>query len=679
MSRNLSRTVWMTLLVFVGLVGTQPRGVRAGAAPQSEPVKAVQSVPAPGSYPYATLKPVPLGSVKLTDGFWKPRIDTSVEKGWFDLETKFEKEGHFEPFRIIIEKRGVPSNKRANNDEFVFKWMEAGGFYAGYQECGPACGRIRDDLRKAIDMVLSIQTGDGYINSYFGNPNVVAATAGNAGGNTPFNPEGHYEFYNFGHMTQAAIALYRTTGERKFLDADIRFADLIVSKFGAPNRLPYRLNRGSIAQRNEHPNHEMAMVELYRVTGNKRYLDFARQTLDEYNYWSRWQIDGHGVRETLLNSAAADLYLETGNKAQFATPLRLWDDMVKGRMYITGGIGSRREGEAFGDKYELPNEAYAETCAQIGAFFWSYRMLLATGDARYADIMERLMYNGVISGISLSGTEYFYRNVLASDGKQPEGPNQNLGPRRPWYSTPCCPPNVARFLASLANYFYATALDGVAVNLYGAGTAKIPVAGQVVGITQNTRYPWDGQIGITVAPERPAQFVLYLRVPEWTQGHPVPSDLYRYLNETAEAVRVSVNGQPYAGKPEKGFLAISREWKSGDMVELNLPMPVRRVLAHDSVLNLKGHVALERGPVVYCVEGVDHGGRALNLVLPDNAVLAAEFSPNLLGGVTVLHGPALAMEGVRTRRVRLTAIPYAVWDNRGWTEMQVWLPRQAAR
>lgn len=671
-------------VLIVGVVAAQSRDTAAGAA-------AHRSVPAPGSYAYATLKPVPLFSVKLTDNFWKPRIDTSIEKGWFDLEAKFDKEGHFEPFRIIIEKRGVPSNKRPNNDEFVFKWMEAGGLYAGYQDCGPSCARIRADLDKAIDMVLAIRKPDGYINTYFANPNAVpfpstprpGPASPNAPpvtfGTQPFNPEGRYEFYNFGHMTQGAIALYRATGEQRYLNAAIKMADLMLSRFAAPNRLPYRLNRGSISQRTEHPNIEMALVELYRVTGDKRYLNFSRQFLDEYNYWSRWQIDGHAVMESLLNAGAVDLYLETGDKGQFATPTRLWEDMVKGRMYITGGIGSRRDGEAFGDKYELPNEAYAETCAQISAFFWSHRMLLATGEARYADLMERLMYNSVMSGLSLSGTEYFYRNVLVADGKPPQGPDQRLGPRQPWFTTPCCPPNVARFLASLADYFYATAPNGVAVNLYGASTAKIPIGGQTVRITQNTRYPWDGRISITVTPEKPAQFVLQLRVPGWAQGQPVPSDLYRYMNAAAEAVNVSINGQPYTGKPDKGFLAISREWKSGDVIELNMAMPVRRVLAHESVLNLRGQVALERGPIVYCVEGVDHGGTALNLVLSDDSVLQPEFSASLLGGVTVLRGPALAAEGAGARRVTLTAIPYAVWDNRGWTEMKVWLSREAPR
>ena len=632
-----------------------------GAAGLAAGAELHREVPAPGSYAHAALKPVPLFSVKLSDNFWKPRIETNINKGWFDLEEKFDKNGHFEPFRILVEKRAVASPKRPNNDEFVYKWMEAGGFYSAYPEGGPACQRISDELHKTIDLVLSIQAPDGYINSFYSNPNAVDVGLGT----TPFNREGHYEFYDWGHLTQAAIAQYRATGERRFLDAAIRFADLIVAKFGAPNHLPYRMNREAINMRVEHPNHELAMVELSRVTGDERYRDFTQHTLDEYNYWARWQIDGHGVREALLNTAAVDLYLEDGNKAQLATPIRLWQDMVNGRMYLHGGIGSRRGGEAFGDKFELPNDAYAETCAAISSFFWSHKLLLATGDAKYADQMERLLYNGIIAGISLSGTEYCYRNPLTVDSTRPV--EERGAPRKPWFGVPCCPPNVSRLFASLGDYFYSTRPDGVAVNLYGANTATIPVAGQPVGFTQATSYPWDGRITIKVAPRAPVKFSLSLRVPGWVEGHPVASDLYRYLNDESEPVRITINGTPHTGKPENGFVTISREWKSGDKVRLELPMTIRRVLAHESVLNLRGLVALERGPVMFCVETPDNGGAVRNLILPDAAPLEAQFRADLLGGVTVLRG------------ANLTAIPYAVWNNRGFADMTVWMPREEGK
>ncbi len=620
-----------------------------------------RSVPTGWSYSHAALKPVDLLDVMLADEFLKPRIQTNINIGWDDLHRKFERHGHLEPFRIIAEKRREPGPK-PNNDEFVYKWMEAGGYYAGHPSCGEACSRIAADLDKVIALVLSIQRANGYINSYFGNPLFLPEGKG------PFHPENRFEFYNFGHLAQSAISLYRTRGERKLLDPILRFADLIVEKFGAPNSLPYRLNRGPINLRNEHPNHEMAMVELYRVTGKKAYLDFAAQTLDEYNFASRYQIDGHAVQESLLNAGAADVYLESGERKFLDTTTRLWEDMVAGRMYITGGIGSKRSGESFGDKYDLPNKGYAETCAAISSFFWSHRLLLATGDGRYGDLMERLMYNGILSGVSLSGTHYFYTNPLVSEGER-EGVRKGQGesdeaPRQPWYRTPCCPPNMARFLASLNGYFYATAPDGISVLLYGATEADVGIGEQRVKITQETAYPWKGTVRLAVAPDSPKEFTLRLRVPSWTRGRPVSSDLYRYRSEEAEPVKLTVNGEPQPLSIEKGFLSVSREWSPGDIVELRLPMPVRRVLAHPSVLNLKDRVALERGPVVYCVEGVDHGGRALNLALPIDAKFEAKHRPDLLGGVTVLEGAGL------------TAIPYAVWANRGVTEMAVWLPLQ---
>ncbi|MCP5120331.1 MAG: hypothetical protein GY953_56775 [bacterium] len=635
------------------------RAILLAALAVSAAAQPERFVPTGWSYSHARLKPVDLLAVTLSDTFWKPRIQTNINAGWADLEQKFDRHGHLEPFRIIAEKRRE-KGRTPNNDEFVYKWMEAGGYYAGHPSCGSACDRIATDLDRTIDLVLSIQRPDGYINSYFGNPLFPPAGKG------PFDSENRFEFYNFGHLAQAAIALYRTTGDRKLLDPILRFADLIVDKFAAPNTLPYRLNRGPINLRNEHPNHELAMVELYRVTRKKEYLDFAEQTLDGYNFCSRYQIDGHAVQESLLNAGAADVYLEGGEQRFLDTTTRLWEDMVAGRMYLTGGIGSRREGESFGAKYELPEKGYAETCAAISSFFWSHRLLLATGDGRYGDLMERLMYNGILSGLSLSGTHFFYTNPMVSEGER-TGVRKGAGgsaeaPRQPWYGTPCCPPNLARFLASLAGHLYATSPNGIWVNLYGAGEANVPFDGERVKITQNTQYPWEGSVKLIIAPASPKRFDLRLRVPSWALGRPVSSDLYRYSEEETQPVTVSVNGAAHEVSIENGFLSIGREWKAGDTVQLQLPMPVRRVLAHPAVLNLTKRVALERGPVVYCVEGVDHGGRALNLTLQEDAKLKAEHRPDLLGGVTVLRGGGL------------TAIPYAVWANRGVTEMAVWLP-----
>lgn len=643
-----------------------PRSVKTGtiilALSLAYPLAAAaaeRAVPAPWSYSHSVLKPVNMLAVRISSPFWKSRIDINAATGWFDIEKKLDENGHLAPFRVIAEGRDAATGgKSPNNDEFVYKWMEAGGYYAGYPGGGAACERIRSELSRFIDVVLRTQKPDGYINTFFGNRFTAARLR------PPFDPENRFEFYDFGHLTQAAIALYRTTGDRKFLDAAIRFADLIVDRFGAPNHLPYRLNRGPLHLRNEHPNHEMAMVELYRVTGNKRYLDFARQTLDEYNFCSRWELDGHAVQEALLNCGAADVYLETGDKRFLDATTRLWDDMVSGKMYVTGGIGSRFDSESIRGRFELPDEAYAETCASIGSLFWAYRLLLATGDARYGDLMERLMYNGLISGLGLSGTDYFYTNPLVDDGKPHD--ERHGAPRRPWYKTPCCPPNLARFLASLGGYFYATGAQGISVVLYGANEANIPFRGQTVRLRQRTEYPWDGRVRIQVDPQSPGRFALRLRIPSWAEGRPVSSDLYRYLDAAPGKVEVLVNGAAAPLNVKNGFAALDREWKTGDTVELRMPMPVRRVVAHEAVLNLRGRVALERGPVVYCAEGVDNGGKALHLGLPDSALLRAEFAPNTLGGATIIRA---------TGRTPLTAIPYALWANRGAGEMTVWLGR----
>jgi DUF1680 family protein len=645
--------------------------IGGGAAKVSEPTRAV---PSPTAYAHAVYAPVPLFAVKLADDFWRPRIDTNIQKGWTDLQQKFESAGSIDAFRTIAEKRDAPA-PRPNNDEFVYKWMEAGGFYSGYPDCGETCRRINVELRRMIDLVLSTATPEGYINTWYSNPR-TATLENTPYGNAPWNPKGQYELYNFGHLAQAAISTYRATGDRRLLDAVVRFADLIVAKFGAPNHLPY-------TARPDHPNHEMAMVELYRVTGDRRYLRFVEHTYDEYKYWPRTAVQGHAVRDSLLNTGAVDLYLETGKPAHLETPARLWDDMVRARMYLTGGIGSHRQGEAFGEPYVLPDDGYAETCAQISAFFWSHRLLLATGDGRYGDHMERLMYNGVISGISLAGTEYFYRNPVAFRGQDDAA--QRIGPRKPWFGapgppgTPCCPPNVSRFLASLADYFYAAKEDRLLVNLYGANSARVPVSGTVVGLTQTTRYPWDGHVRITVAPDTATAFRLLLRVPAWTQGRPVPSDLYRYLNDAPHAVKILVNGRVSHATPERGFVAVSRTWKKGDVIDLQLPMPVRRVLAHAAVSHLQGQVAFERGPIVYAFEGIDNGGHALDVAVEDAATLSAEARPALLGGITVLTGPGLAVDGTgRERRLTVTAIPYALWNNRGAGDMTVWLARDRA-
>jgi DUF1680 family protein len=359
----------------------------------------------------------------------------------------------------------------------------------------------------------------------------------------------------------------------------------------------------------------------------------------------------------------------------------LWDNVVSRKLYLTGGIGARRDGEAFGDDYELPNRtAYAETCAAIANAMWNHRLFLLHGDAKYLDVLERIVYNGFLSGVSLDGERFFYPNPLASDGER----SFNMGQkgRSAWFDCSCCPTNVVRFLPSIAGYVYAQRERDVYVNLFVAGRGDLSLDGVALGIRQETSYPWEGRVRIVVEPARPAELALHVRVPGWAQGRPVPSDLYRYAETEAATFSLTVNGAPVKSEIVQGFAVLRRTWKAGDAVELSLPMPVRRVLSHEKVAADAGRVALERGPVVYCAEAVDNGGRAFNLVLPDDAPLQATYRKELLGGVTVVTGRALALQAgedgrsVATREQDFLAVPYHVWAHRGDGEMAVWLPRR---
>ncbi|MCL5271128.1 MAG: glycoside hydrolase family 127 protein, partial [bacterium] len=368
--------------------------------------------------------------------------------------------------------------------------------------------------------------------------------------------------------------------------------------------------------------------------------------------------------------------------ARAAAGDRLWESVVYKKLYLTGGIGAESGHEGFGPAYALPNAtAYNETCAAIASALWNHRLFLLHGDARYIDVLERTIYNGFLSGVSLGGDRFFYPNPLESDGRRPF--NSGTATRVAWFNCSCCPGNVVRFLPEVPGFVSATRGETLYVNLYAAGNARVTMPGGSVALAQATRYPWEGAVRLTVEPEAESAFALALRIPGWAQGHPVPGDLYRYLNPRPGKVSLKVNGRRAAWTMDKGYAVLRRTWRKGDVIELDLPMPVRRVVAHPAVAADAGRVALERGPLVYCVEGIDHGGAALNLILPDRARVSTGFQPELLGGVTVLRARARALaHGAGGKAIekttRLTAVPYCVWSNRGAGEMAVWLPREAA-
>jgi hypothetical protein len=377
---------------------------------------------------------------------------------------------------------------------------------------------------------------------------------------------------------------------------------------------------------------------------------------------------------------------------------RVWDDVVGRKLYITGGIGSKHENEGFGDPYDLPNlTAYTEICAAISFGMWAIRMFRLTGEAQYIDVLERTLYNNVLAGVSLSGDRFFYACPPESDGTFAFNvgwlPQDDAGPyadasatRKPWFACACCPPNLSRWLEQVPSFAYATGPDGLYVNLYIAGEAELDIGGGPVRLRQNTRYPWDGRIRIEVEPlsggEDGARFPIHLRIPGWARGHPVPSDLYRYDTQIDAHPTMTVNGKPQelglAPNDDSGYVRLARRWRPGDVIELRLIMPVRRVRAQPKVAADRGKVALERGPIVYCAEGIDHAGRVLDLKLPSAAALRAEHKPNLLGGVTVLTGTAYRPSpgpAPTTHAIPFRAIPYAFWSHRGPGEMTVWLNR----
>ena len=382
---------------------------------------------------------------------------------------------------------------------------------------------------------------------------------------------------------------------------------------------------------------------------------------------------GHAVRATYMYSGMADVAALTGDPSYVNAIDKIWDNVSGKKLYITGGIGARRKGEAFGDNYELPNlTAYNETCAAIGADYWNHRLFLLHADGRYIDVMERTLYNGVISGVSLDGKSFFYPNPLESDGKYE---------RSPWFGVACCPGNITRFLASVPGYVYAQRDDSLWINLYMASTAEIKLDnGRTVKIAQDTRYPWDGAVRMTVDPDQSAALTIHVRIPGWARNEPVPGDLYRFADKPAGNVLLKVNGKAVPMQLEKGYVSLQRTWKAGDTIELHLPMPVRRVVANSEVADDRGRVAIERGPLVYAAEWADNAnGRVRNLMLPDQARLTAEFKPALLKGVTVVKGKAVALavdgQGKTARSEQeFTAIPYYAWANRGKGEMIVWLP-----
>jgi DUF1680 family protein len=652
-----------------GALQTSKAQTKAAATAQPAP---------PRDYP---VKPVPFTAVHFTDAFWAPRIEINRKVTIpfaFGKNEETGRVGNFE--RAAAALRGEPLTDKKPpgypfDDTDVYKVIE-GASYCLSVYPDPKLDAYVDSL---IAKIAAAQEKDGYL---YTTRTIDPVHPHRWAGTKRWELEkvDSHELYNLGHLYEAAVAHYQATGKRSLLDVALRAADLLDRTFGPGKQSIW-------------PGHqitEMGLAKLYRVTGDARYLNLAKFLLDErgpdgtpgagreYNQSHKKVVDqteavGHAVRATYMYSGMADVAALTGDTSYVNAIDRIWENVASKKLYITGGIGATSAGEAFGKNYELPNmTAYNETCAAVGNDFWNHRLFLLHGDAKYIDVMERTLYNGLLSGVSLDGKSFFYPNPLESAGQHR---------RSPWFGVACCPGNITRFMASVPGYVYAQQGDTLYVNLFVGSTASIKMdANRTVKLVQETRYPWDGDVKITVDPGRSGRFAINVRIPGWARNEATPSDLYRFADKVEEPVTLKVNGQPVPIRLDKGYVRLDRAWKRGDVIELRLPMPVRRVVANDQVAADRGRVALQRGPIVYCAEWPDNPhGHVRNLVLPDSAVLTSEFKPDLLHGVQIIKGRALALAYDEAGQVTKTeqdfvAIPYYAWANRGPGEMIVWLP-----
>ncbi len=621
--------------------------------------------------PKQTFIPLPFGAVTIDDGFWTPRIRTNRTQ---TIPLQYEiltRTGRIEALKLNWQP-GMKPIPHIFWDSDVAKWLEAAS-YSLAQYPDPV---LDSHLDEVIALIGASQQPDGYFNSYF-------LTVGK--GKRWTNLRDAHELYCAGHLIEAAVAHYQATGKRSLLDIMCRYADHIGTVLGPrPDQ-----KHGYCG----HQEIELALVKLYRATGNDAYLRLSEYFVNERgkqphyfdiearlrgedpaDYWAKTyeynqsivqardqtKITGHAVRAMYYFSAMADLAGELGDEGLLRACERLWDDLYTKNVYLTGGIGPSRHNEGLTRDYDLPNEtAYAETCAAIGSVFWNHRMLQLNCDSRYADMMERALYNGVISGVALDGKLFFYENPVASRGGHH---------RKPWFDVACCPPNVARLLASLGGYIYAQSQSDIVVHLYVQGSGTFQIAGQTVTIQQTTNYPWEGTVDLRCVMDAPATFELRLRIPGWCHN-----------------ARASVQGVPVDITTDHGYLRIERDWHPGDSVHLELDMPVERVYAHPDVQADEGHVALQRGPIVYCLESVDNAVPLNRIGLPDDSPLNVQFVPDLLDGIVMITGQAVVADTAdgghslyRTqpplwKTGEIKAIPYCVWDNREPGAMRVWL------
>jgi uncharacterized protein len=638
------------------------------------------------------IKAVDFTKVKLTDNFWLPRIKTNH---MVTIPASFErcdKTGRVKNFQMAAIHSGKFCTIYPFDDTDIYKTIEGASFSLSLFP-DPALKKYIDSL---INIVGKAQEPDGYLyTARTINPNDPHSWAGKE--RWEKERELSHELYNAGHLYEAAAAHYLATGEKKLLNIALKNADLVCSVFGpAPD------------QKKVAPGHEvveMGLVKLYRITGNAKYLQTAKFFIEQrghYNgydskskdvwkngmYWQddkpvvdQTEAEGHAVRAGYLYSAMADVAALTDDKQLLNAIDKIWENEVSKKIYVQGGVGAKGDGERFGDNYELPNAtAYNETCAAIANVYFNQRMFMLHGDSKYVDVLEKTLYNGLISGVGMDGKSFFYTNAMQI--KNSFSHSDMEGERSGWFPCSCCPTNVVRLIPSVPGYVYAQKDNDVYVNLFINGNAGLTVNNKPVEIEQKNNYPWDGALTFSITPKSPLAFNLLVRIPGWAQNQAMPSDLYKFANTSDKKVEIKINGQPVEYAMQNGYAVLNKTWKKADVVEVNLPMEVRRVIANENVKDDIGKVALQRGPLIYCAEWVDNNGKAANMIIPDNATFTTEYRADLLNGVVVLKSnvPSVIVNNdgssVSTVNQTLTAIPYYAWAHRGKGEMMVWFPKQ---
>jgi DUF1680 family protein len=632
---------------------------------------------------------VPFTKVRLTDNFWLPRIKTNHNVTIPASFERCENTGRVHNFEMAAAHSGKFCTVFPFDDTDIYKTIE-GASYSLSLNPDPKLETYIDSL---IVKIANAQEPDGYLyTARTIDPLNAHAWSGKV--RWEKEREGSHELYNSGHLYEAAVAHYEATGKKSLLNIALKNADLVCAVFGPGKR--------HIA-----PGHEiveMGLVKLYRITGKKQYLETAKDFIEErgrYNgydstskdpfkngaYWQdhkpvveQDEAIGHAVRAGYLYAAVADVAALTGDKKLLDAIDRIWANMVDKKFYVQGGIGASAEGERFAGNYELPNStAYNETCAAIANVYWNQRMFLLHGESKYIDILERSLYNGLISGVGMDGKSFFYTNAM--EIKNHSGNHNAEAERSGWFTCSCCPTNITRLIPSVPGYMYATRENTVYINLFAQSTASVLLNKNQVQIAQENNYPWSGDLTFRIDPQISKDFKIMIRIPGWARNEIVPSDLYTLKHKSSSPVDILVNGKKIEYKLENGYASLTRKWKRGDVVEVKLPMDIQEVVSNEKVENNIGKVALQRGPIVYCAEWPDNHGLISNIILPEKSAFTSEFKTDLLNGVTVIKSEAIAVDInsdnlVTSKKQPFVAIPYYAWAHRGKGEMEVWIPQR---